>query len=173
MLFDKNGHGIEEPEVELGTEESCYMMEAVMADELSRDELSMFLENSSEVNAALSEGILMERSIVRLDKKAKLNKAVKMAIFVVAKEKNDPNFKKLLTVWKMERYLEALLEKKYGNEARRRAKKMVNRRQDKKTVSSMVQKATDNANKMLNSKPTTVPPKPKEVRGVNVPKNFK
>lgn len=169
MLFDKTGHEIDDEVI--SAEESCYMMEAIM-NELSTDELSMFLENTTEVDAALSEGVLLERTIVRLDKKAKLSKARKMAIFMIAKEKNDPNFKKLLTVWKMERYLEAVLEKKYGNEASRRAKKFVNRRKDKKEVSSMMQKAVNKANNQLNGGVKMTPPKPKEVK-VNVPKNFK
>lgn len=169
MLFDKTGHEIDDEVI--SAEESCYMMEAVM-NELSADELSMFLENTTEVDAALSEGVLLERTIVRLDKKAKLSKARKMAVFMIAKEKNDPNFKKLLTVWKMERYLEAVLEKKYGNEATRRAKKFVNRRKDKKEVSAMVQKAVNKANDQLNGGAKITPPKPKEVK-VNVPKNFK
>lgn len=87
------------------------------------EEIEAFTENYAETSLAQSESILLERNIVKLDKKAKLNRAYKTAIFQVAKEKKDPKFKKLVTTWKIERYLEAFLEKKYGNEARKRAKK--------------------------------------------------
>lgn len=169
MLFDaENGREVEDEII--SAEESFYMNEAMMC-ELSNEELSMFLENADAVREAVDNGILLERTIVRLDKKAKLSKARKMAIFTIAKEKNDPNFKKLLTVWKMERYLEAVLEKKYGNEAMRRAKKHVNRKKDKAEYKGMVKTAVDKANDMLNG-PVKVPKKPKEVK-VNVPKNVK
>ena len=124
MLFNKNGNLNQEEEV-LSTEAVNYIMEAFVKEEFTPDEMSMFLENQTEVDDAISNNILMEKTIVRLDKKAKLSKARKMAVFTIAKEKNDPKFKKLLTVWKMERFLEDYLDKKYGNEASRRAKKAV------------------------------------------------
>ena len=168
MLFDKRGYEVGDDMI--SAEESAYMMEAVMH-ELSNDELTMFLEDASTVQDAVDNGVLLERTIVRLDKKAKLSKARKMAIFMIAKEKNDVNFKKLLKVWRMERYLEALLEKKYGNEASRRAKKFVQRRKDKKGVDGMVKTAVNKANAQLNTA-TKVPPKPKDVK-INVPKNVR
>lgn len=168
MLFDKRGYEVGDDMI--SAEESAYMMEAVMH-ELSNDELSMFLEDASSVQSAVDNGVLLERTIVRLDKKAKLSKAKKMAIFMIAKEKNDVNFKKLQKVWRMERYLEALLEKKYGNEAARRAKKFVQRRKDKKDVDGMVKTAINKANAQL-ATATKVPPKPKDVK-VNVPKNVR
>ena len=90
---------------------------------------------------------------------------------MIAKEKNDINFKKLLTIWRTERYLEAVLEKKYGNEATRRARKFVQRKKDKKQVNAMLQNAVNKANSQL-STATKVPPKPKNIN-VNVPKSFK
>ena len=77
MLFDKNGY--ESTDDMMSAEESMYMMEAVM-NELSNDELSVFLEDSEAVQDAVNNGILLERTIVRLDKKAKLSKAKKMAL---------------------------------------------------------------------------------------------
>ena len=124
MLFNKNGNLNQEEEV-LSTEAVNYIMEAFVKEEFTPDEMSMFLENQTEIDDAINNNILMEKTIVRLDKKAKLSKARKMAVFTIAKEKNDPKFKKLLTVWKMERFLEDYLDKKYGNEASRRAKKAV------------------------------------------------
>jgi hypothetical protein len=145
MLFGNDGHVDNEY---ISTESMNYIMEAVMRDGLDDEDISAFLENQTEVNAALNENILMEKTIVRLDKKAKLSKAHKMAIFTIAKEKKDPKYKKLVTVWKMERFLEAYLAKKYGNEALRRAKKAVANSQ--KSSSSMVQKAANKVKTQLN-----------------------
>jgi hypothetical protein len=110
----------------------------------------MFLENQTEVDDALNNNILMEKTIVRLDKKAKLSKATKMAVFTLAKEKNDPKFKMLLTVWKMERYLEAYLVKKYGNEAARRAKKAVSSSANK-SAGTIIKKVANRAKDSLNA----------------------
>lgn len=141
MLFNKNGNLNQEEEV-LSTEAVNYIMEAFIKEEFTPDEMSMFLENQTEVDDAINNNILMEKTIVRLDKKAKLSKARKMAIFTIAKEKNDPKFKKLLTVWKMERFLEDFLEKKYGNEASRRAKKAV-ANSAKSSAGTMIKRAAE------------------------------
>ena len=148
MLFNNNGYGITNSEENISMEAMAHIVGAIMMEGLSDDELSAFLENQTEVDAALSDNVLLEKTIVRLDKKAKLSKAHKMAIFTLAKEKKDPKFKKLLTVWKMERNLEAYLTKKYGNEALRRAKKAV--ATSAKSKSSMVKTAANNVKKQLN-----------------------
>lgn len=145
MLFDNNGHIDNE---HISTEAMNYIMEAVMLEGLTEEEISAFLENQNEVTASINENILMEKTIVRLDKKAKLSKAHKMAIFTIAKEKKDPKYKKLVTLWKMERFIEAYLEKKYGNEALRRAKKAVSKSQ--KSTSGMVKKAATKVKSQLN-----------------------
>lgn len=149
MLFNRNG-SFETPEEEISTESVNYIMEAFVTENFTEDELSMFLENQTEVDDALRNNILMEKTIVRLDKKAKLSKATKMAVFEIAKEKNDPKFKKLLTVWKMERFLENHLEKKYGNEAARRAKKAV-ANSAKKSNGTLIKKVAERAKDTFSS----------------------
>lgn len=151
MLFNSNGHEDNYSD-EISTEAMSCIMEAFISDEFTEDELSMFLENKTECDDAVMNGVLLEKSIVRLDKKAKLSKARKMAIFTIAKEKNDPKFKKLITVWKMERFLENILEKKYGNEASRRAKKAVSN-SAKKTNGALIKKAAARAKKSFNPPP--------------------
>ena len=150
MLFNNTGV-VDNSEEMISTEATNYIMEAFMQDEFTSDEISMFLENKTEVDDAISNNILMERTIVRLDKKAKLAKATKMAVFTIAKEKNDPKFKKLLTVWKMERYLEDYLYNKYGNEAARRAKKAV-ADSAKKSSGTLIKKAAERAKDSFSSK---------------------
>lgn len=154
MLFNNNGRIVEEEEI--STEAMAYIIEAAIAD-LSDDDIAMFLESETEQDAARDENVLLERTIVRLDKAAKLSKARKMAIFTVAKEKNDPDFKKLMKVWEMERFLEARLEKKYGNEGSRRAKKSVAKASNSK--SKTVKKAANKAKAQFNA-PIKLPKKP-------------
>lgn len=154
MLFNTSGKIVNEEEI--SNEAMAYIIEAAIAD-LSDEEISMFLESESEQEAARDENVLLERTIVRLDKHAKLSKARKMAIFTVAKEKNDPDFKKLLKVWEMERFLEAKLEKKYGNEGTRRAKKSVAKAANSK--SKTVKKAATKAKSQFNT-PVKLPKKP-------------
>jgi len=150
MLFNKNGNLNQEEEV-LSTEAVNYIMEAFVKEEFTPDEMSMFLENQTEIDDAINNNILMEKTIVRLDKKAKLSKARKMAVFTIAKEKNDPKFKKLLTVWKMERFLEDYLDKKYGNEASRRAKKVVSN-SAKSSSGTMIKRAAERAKNTFETK---------------------
>lgn len=151
MLFGRRGLEPTQYHSEEITQESLAMiMEAAMADALTQEELEAFLENYNEVSNAIGEEVLMEKSIVRLDKQAKLSRAQKVAVFTVAKEKNDPLFKKLLTVWRMERFLEAQLFKKYGNEGMRRAKKAM--QQGSQSKSNLVKKVAKNLQKQLNTK---------------------
>ena len=123
MLFGNQGQ-IDPNEQSFDAHTEALILEGALMD-LGTEELQAMLEDTTDVATAIAEDVVLERTIVRLDKQARLNKARKMAIFAVAKEKNDPKFKKLLTVWKWERYLETFLDKKYGNEAMRRAKKTV------------------------------------------------
>lgn len=148
MLFNNNGSVIPETD-EISLEATSYISEMMMLDTLTSEDIRSFCESQEEVDAAIADGILMERTIVRLDKKAKLSKATKMAVFTIAKEKNDQDFKKLTTVWRMERYLEAKLEKKYLNEAMRRAKKSVAKSANSK--SKTVKKAASTGKKDLNA----------------------
>jgi len=150
MLFNRTGNFDEGTDENISTEATNFIMEAFLKEEFTPEEMSMFLENQSEVDDAVNNNILMEKTIVRLDKKAKLSKATKMAVFTIAKEKNDPKFKKLLTVWKMERFLEAYLYKKYGNEAARRAKKAI-ANSAKKSNSELIKKAAERSKSAFNS----------------------
>ena len=151
MLFSSNGRSLPVSEADLTLESQSLIMEAALLENLSAEELEAFLESHTETNAAVRDEVLLEKTIVRLDKKARLSQAQKVAVFTVAKEKNDPLFKKLLTVWRMERFLENQLFRKYGNEGLRRAKKAMMKSSN--STSSLVKKVANNMNKQLN-KPT-------------------
>lgn len=91
---------------------------------------------------------VMERTIVKLDKKAKKNRAYKMNILQAAREKNDPDVKKLETLWNMERFLWRRMEKRHMAEAKARTRTVAKKTADspiakiKKAGASMMSKLT-------------------------------
>lgn len=91
--------------------------------------------------------ILTERSIVKLDQKAKKNRAIQMAILQCAKEDNNKDYQRLITCWKMEKLLMARLIKKYKTKAMSRAKKAASKLSTSGLPKS--QKAGNNATKKL------------------------
>ena len=145
MIFDDNGLIINEYDNE--TEVNSLIIECAILDTFSNEEIESLTENTYDLGKAINEDILVERSIVRLDKEAKKNKAYKMAIFQIAKEKGDRDFKKLLTLWKLERFLEAKLEKRYSAQAKQLAKQAM--KKSKNTKSKAVGKAVNKANLLI------------------------
>ena len=133
MLFDNDGSFANDS---VSIEAEALMMEAAMMDVMSADEIADFVANPVETATAVRESVLLEKNIVRLDKKAKLENLRKTAIFTIAKENNDRDFAKLMKVWKSERFLEAKLEKKYGRQAAQRAKEAM--RKQKKSASNPI-----------------------------------
>lgn len=150
MIFDKDGLVINEYDNE--TEVSALIVECAILDAFSNEEIEMLTENTYDIGKAVNEDILVERSIVRLDKNAKKNKAFKMAVFQIAKQKGDRDFKKLMTVWKLERFLENKLTKRYQAQANQLAKESL--KKAKNTKSKVVNKAVDKAKNLFgNGKP--------------------
>lgn len=123
-IWDKNGNLIDEEP--MSKEDSALILEAVILDTLSSEEIVYTLENfMPDLNKAVDEELVQERSIVRLDKAAKISKATRTAEYNMAKKRNDPIFKSLLTIWKAERYLTDKLHQRYGMKAKIEAKKAV------------------------------------------------
>jgi hypothetical protein len=145
MIFDDNGLIINEFSNE--TEVNALIIECAILDTFSSEEIESLTENTYDLGKAVNEDVLVERSIVRLDKEAKKNKAYKMAIFQVAKEKGDRDFKKLLTLWKLERFIEKKLEKRYSAQAKQLAKQAM--KKSKNTKSKAVGKAVNKANLLI------------------------
>lgn len=150
MIFNNTGSVTSNFDSEdISLEAQALIMEAAILDSCSSEEVVTLTESASDCNALIRDEIVQERSIVRLDKQAKISKAEKIAVCTIAKEKNDPLYKKLTLVWRMERMLEAKLQKKYGNEALRRAKKAVTNA--KRTPATIMKKVTNNVTKQLNT----------------------
>ena len=102
------------------------IMEAIIYDAVNEsfdDEMSEIADDS-DVQILESYDLLSEKSIVRLDKKAKLKRSTELAVYAIAKENNDKNFGKLVTLWKMEKILIEKLRKKYLSKATQRAKRL-------------------------------------------------
>lgn len=148
MLFGSRGNTVN-TNLEVTPEAQSMILECAIMENANRDEICAFLENNNEVQGVLRDNILLEKTIVRLDKKAKLSRAQKMASFTIAKEKNDRDFKKLLTVWKMERFLEARILKKYQSQALTRAKQSMNNAG--KSKSNLIKKVANTVTSQLHS----------------------
>jgi hypothetical protein len=143
------------------------IFEMAIMESCSADEIQEFLQDAKAVNEAIRQEIVTEKTIVRLDKVAKLSKATKMAEFEIAKKKNDRDFRKLLTVWEMEKKLEDILHKRYGQQAQSLGRKNMAdsvRRKNSAGMSNVVKKATAGIKKQFNpevkTKGTKTPQKP-------------
>ena len=143
-IWDKNGNLIDEEP--MSKEDSALILEAVILDTLTSEEIEYTLENfMPDLNKAVDEELVQERSIVRLDKTAKLSKATRTAEYNMAKKRKDPLFQKLLTIWKAERYLSDKIHQRYGMKAKTEAKKAVD--QAMRSKSNVMNKVMSKAKK--------------------------
>lgn len=126
-LMQNGNVQLAEPEVfESMTENQMSQIMMIALEDAAVEEM---LENLSADNGeSLLEGtlpddaVVMERTIVRMDKKAKKQRAYKLAILQCAKEDNNKEYKQLETLWKMEKFIMRRLEKRYAQKARSRMK---------------------------------------------------
>lgn len=100
--------------------------------ELTESEIDEFIE-SVDSDIAVSEGFLTEKTIVKFDKHAKKAQLYEVAVAACAREHKDPLFKKLETVYKMERVIKAKLRKKYNSEAQKKVKEYLARAKKSKS----------------------------------------
>lgn len=99
---------------------------ALLLDTASREEISQIAESYEDMGVMVDcFGPVMEKVIVRLDRKARLNHLQKAAVFKLGAQANDPKYRKLLTLWKMERQIEQYLAKKYGSKAAKVAREQI------------------------------------------------
>ena len=120
----------EDPENDIALSEAMFMSY------LNADEIDELCENSAELNYLIDKDLLSEKVIVKFDKKAKLNRAEKLAVLTIAKEKKDRDFYKLVRVWKMRKLLLEKLNKKYGSQAKTRAKQMIKKQSSSRSTTS-------------------------------------
>lgn len=108
-------------------ENDYLIVEQMLLSELSASEIENLTENSEELLTMQEEGILQEKSIVRIDKLGKRTRAEHQACFVIAREKKDRDFNKIIRVWKMKAILKERIIKRYINEARKRVRANANK----------------------------------------------
>lgn len=100
--------------------------------ELNDDQIKEFVE-SMDSDIAVNEGFLTEKTIIKFDKNAKRAQLYEVAVAAVAREKKDPLYKKLQTVYKMERIIKAKLRKKYHSQAQQKVKEYLARAKKSKS----------------------------------------
>lgn len=111
--------------------------------EMDEAALQEFVE-SVDCDIAVQEGFLTERTIVKFDKNARRSQLYEVAVAAVAREKKDPLYKKLQTVYKMERILKAKLRKKYHSQANAKVREyLANAKKSKTGILSKI------ANKLM------------------------
>lgn len=111
--------------------------------EMTEEEIEEFVE-SADCDIAEAEGFLTERTIIKFDKNAKKAQLYEVAVAACARERGDKLYKKLETVYKMERILKAKLRKKYNAPAQKKVKEYLARA--KKSKSGILAKI---ANKIM------------------------
>ena len=114
----------------------------LVKDVLSDEEKREFVENSEEINTVINEGFMTEadveeiaesiglafeatygsKMIIKLDKQSKMKQLRAIALNVTAAAHNDPDYKKYKKLMKAKKFYRMKLERKYGNEANKRAK---------------------------------------------------
>lgn len=147
VIFDNDVVG----EAKVSDSDARIVTECVLMESLSAADMDEVLENDQARQALLDDEIVTERTIVKMDKKARLSRATKAAVFAIARRKKDVKFKKLLTIWRMEREIEQYLYKKYKNEGFRTAKAaMKNKPLKSGNHAAAVKKAVATAKSQLN-----------------------
>lgn len=117
----------------------------LIQDELNDEESVREFVESVDSDIAVAEGFLTERTIIKFDKNAKKAQLYEVAVAACAREKKDPLYKKLETVYKMERILKGKLRKKYNSSAQKKVKEYLARA--KKSKSSIISRIANKLTK--------------------------
>lgn len=113
--------------VEANPENDIILAEAIICNTLNSEELAKLCEDTAELDILLNESIIQEKTVIKFDKQAKMKRAEAQAALIIAREKNDRDFNKLLRVWKMRKLLLTRIYDRYKSQAKTRAKEIVRR----------------------------------------------
>lgn len=106
------------------------LMESFIIDELSflsPEQLQEFCEPGGVADQLVTEGKLRSKNtIVKMSKKDDYSRRVAMTCMQLAKDNNDPNWKKLVKAQQMKNKYKAAIVKRWSNQAERVAKKSQN-----------------------------------------------
>ena len=115
---DNAPEDVEEKDLDAADEAS--LAYAALMDLSSPAEISEIVESYEEQsNLSSTFGVAMEKNIVRLDRKARYTHLSTQAAFNLARANNDPNMKKLMKLWAMEKILEKKIQSRWGSKARK------------------------------------------------------
>ena len=115
---DKAPEDVDEKDLD-ATDEASLAYAALM-DLSSPAEISEIVESYEEQsNLSSTFGVAMEKNIVRLDRQARYTHLSTQAAFNLARANNDPNMKKLMKLWAMEKILEKKIQARWGSKARK------------------------------------------------------
>ena len=115
---DNAPEGVEEKDLDAADEAS--LAYAALMDLSSPAEISEIVESYEEQsNLSSTFGVAMEKNIVRLDRQARYTHLSTQAAFNLARANNDPNMKKLMKLWAMEKILEKKIQARWSSKARK------------------------------------------------------
>ena len=115
---DNAPEDVEEKDLDAADEAS--LAYAALMDLSSPAEISEIAASYEEQsNLSSTFGVAMEKNIVRLDRKARYTHLSTQAAFNLARANNDPNMKKLMKLWAMEKILEKKIQARWSSKARK------------------------------------------------------
>ena len=125
MLFDTIMEGANNSIINEEFKDASQLEECFIADEVSRlpeDKIKEFCEAGGVGEQLVQEGKLRKKTLVRLSKQDDLTRRTKMGALLLAKERKDPLYDKLVKNRMMKRDLVNKIMKKYGSKGQRIAK---------------------------------------------------
>lgn len=127
MLFDTifEGAGTTNSIINEEFKDPSHLEECFIADEISRlpeDKIKEFCEAGGIGEQLVQEGRLRKKTLVRLSKQDDLTRRTKMGALLLAKEKKDPLYAKLVKNRQQKRELVSKIMAKYGSKGQKVAR---------------------------------------------------
>ena len=127
MLFDTifEGAGTTNSIINEEFNDPSHLEECFIADEISRlpeDKIKEFCEAGGVGEQLVQEGKLRKKTLVRLSKQDDLTRRTKMGALLLAKEKKDPLYAKLVKNRQQKRELVSKIMAKYGSKGQKVAR---------------------------------------------------
>lgn len=125
MIFDTNNSIFGENTIAENFSDPNLLIEAVIVDEVSQlpvSKIQEFCQPGGVGEQLVQEGKLRKKTLVRLSKKDDLTRRTKMGALMLAKENDDPLYKKLVINRAKKKELVAKIMQKYGHKGERVAK---------------------------------------------------
>lgn len=125
MLFDTIFESSENSIIAEEFRDPSILEEVMIADEVSRlpeEKIKEFCQEGGVGEQLVQEGKLRKKTLVRLSKQDDLTRRTKMGALLLAKEKKDPLYAKLVKNRQQKKDLVSKIMKKYGTKGQRVAK---------------------------------------------------